>query len=47
MAGAELLGLGGEEDVGLAVKRFEDLIGGIAHHDDDGPCPRPRAASTT
>ena len=40
MAGAELVGLGREEDVGLAPEAFEDLVGRVADHDDDRPGPR-------
>ena len=35
MAGAELLGLRGEEDVGLVAEALADLVGRVADDDDD------------
>ena len=47
VAGSELLGLGREQDVGLALEVVAHLVGGVADDHDDRPRPAPRAASTT
>ena len=39
MSGSKLLGLGGEEDVGLTLEALANLVGCIADDDDDGLGP--------
>ncbi len=47
VSSAKLLGLRGEEYIGLIAEEVVNLFGRIADHDHDASLPRPRAASTT